>query len=476
MRGGPEWLVGLPKDIQIKDRRDRLMTLRLVSMATAVDPMMLAEVAPQLVELRTGLRPYFDPAKDSVVSVTETYFNGQKVREEVIANPEHPEAADIFCTWLAAQMTEGADSLDTQMFITRNRAVQRDASKLNVRAGEKIFPVMGCEDIEQWLKTRLGSARRMSEVKSLDALMLQPLDPKLVARVTQESPDEITVLGRSLSVEYCDGCTPRITLDHETITAHGWRELPDAGVKLPGGRLVEVIAPFGYYDRVSSQDIPALKRRCVSHVHKGLWDNWPIADRPVIVSPDPVDPTSIVPEILECPYGSSVINGTRLIAFGTAALNDYRYFSSIPWFEGKWFQIREEADEARARAVAKLESLRKEAVEQKQLNIARKTAEESQVLLRNVQFREGWYDLDSALRSRVDQRYYTYLPSELKELQVWTQATNALLAEVKAASKATQPAADKEDQIGPSPVAQPVSGEQVATSLGALRAKFGKKR
>jgi len=104
VRGGPEWLVGLPKDIQIKDRRGRLMTLRLVSMATAVDPTWLAEVAPQLVERKTSLRPYFDPAKDSVVSTTETYFNGQKIKEEVVTDPEHAEAANIFCTWLASQM------------------------------------------------------------------------------------------------------------------------------------------------------------------------------------------------------------------------------------------------------------------------------------------------------------------------------------------------------------------------------------
>jgi HrpA-like RNA helicase len=480
VRGGPEWLVGLPKDIQIKDRRNRLMTLRLVSMATAVDPMLLAEVAPQLVELRTSLRPYFDPAKDSVVSTTETYFNGQKVREAVFADPEHPEAADIFCTWLAAQMAEGAESLGLQMFITHNRDVQRNASELNARAGEKIFPVMRYEDIEQWLKTRLGSARRVSEVKSLDALMLAHLDPKLIERVMHENPDEITVLGRAFSVEYWDSCSPRITLDHETIAAHSWRELPDAGVKLPGGRLVEIDVSFGYYDRVSSQDIPALKLSCMSHVNKRLWDNWPIADRPVIASPDPADLAASVPEILECPYGISVIDGTRLIAFGTAALNDYRYYSLSPWFEGKWFQVREEADEARAKAVAKLESLRKEAGEQKQLNTARKTAEEAQELLSNVQSNEGWYDLDCAIRSRVDQRYYTYLPSELEELQVWTQVTNALLAEIEAARKAAAKVSFKKTGHILSAYSDeapgPVSAEQVSTSLGDLRAKFGKKR
>ena len=104
VRGQPEWLVGLPKDIQIKDRRGRLMTLHLVSMATAVDPTWLAEVAPQLVERKTGLNPCYDAEKDTCVSTTQVYFNGRMVKEETVRDPEHPEAATIFCAWLAAQM------------------------------------------------------------------------------------------------------------------------------------------------------------------------------------------------------------------------------------------------------------------------------------------------------------------------------------------------------------------------------------
>ncbi len=104
VRGQSEWLVGLPFDISGVGKRGRPFTLHLVGMATAVDPTWLAAVAPQLVERKTGLRPYFDPEKDSVVSTTETYFNGQKIKEEVVADPEHAEAASIFCAWLASQM------------------------------------------------------------------------------------------------------------------------------------------------------------------------------------------------------------------------------------------------------------------------------------------------------------------------------------------------------------------------------------
>jgi len=102
--GSPDWVVGLPKDIQFKDRRGYLRTLNLVSMMTKVDPMWLAEVAPQLVKIEEGINPNFDSEKDSCVSTTITHFNGQQVNEEVVADPEHDEAANVFANWLANQM------------------------------------------------------------------------------------------------------------------------------------------------------------------------------------------------------------------------------------------------------------------------------------------------------------------------------------------------------------------------------------
>src|SRR5690606_14172186 len=41
--GSPKWVVGLPKDIQFKDRRGYLRTLNLVAMVSAVDPAWLAD-------------------------------------------------------------------------------------------------------------------------------------------------------------------------------------------------------------------------------------------------------------------------------------------------------------------------------------------------------------------------------------------------------------------------------------------------
>jgi ATP-dependent helicase HrpA len=103
VRGG-DWLVGMPFDLQIKTRRGGMMTLRLVRMATKVDPSWLVEIAPQLVKLEQGLEPKYEELQDVCTSLCRTHFNGQKVAEVREATPNHPEAARVFAEWVAGQM------------------------------------------------------------------------------------------------------------------------------------------------------------------------------------------------------------------------------------------------------------------------------------------------------------------------------------------------------------------------------------
>jgi len=97
------WLVGKPFDLQIKTRRGPLV-LNLIELASKVDPTWLVEIAPQLVETKTGLRPQYDADQDVVTSTTETYFNGQLVEETGVADGEHPEAATVFAGWFTNQI------------------------------------------------------------------------------------------------------------------------------------------------------------------------------------------------------------------------------------------------------------------------------------------------------------------------------------------------------------------------------------
>lgn len=92
--GGGQWIVGQPWDLQIQTRRGPTV-LRLVRMASEVDPAWLAEVAPQLAEVKVGLKPRYDQSQDEVVSTTETWFNGQLVKRREAPDPSHDEARQL---------------------------------------------------------------------------------------------------------------------------------------------------------------------------------------------------------------------------------------------------------------------------------------------------------------------------------------------------------------------------------------------
>lgn len=428
---GGAWLVGLPKDIEIQTRRGRT-TLRLVTMATAVDPLWLADVAPQLVERKMGLNPWYNPEKDICVSTTQVFFNGRLIADEPVLDPHHPEATRLFATWFATEQMRDAN-------------LER-AKALNLRAGETVFPVRNREEMLAWATQQLAGARRLEEIKNPTSLIIPEPDAELATLVMEENPDQISLLGKSVTVEYYEDRAPRVTLDRETAAAHGWRDLPNTGVKLPGGRLVEIAVPFGYYETISGQDIPELKARCASKANQGLWNNW--WDRPAFALPDPADPTAVVPEIIEYQYGISVIDGTPLVAFGTVALNAYHYYSSDPWFKSEWYQVREEAAAARTNAIAKLEELRKEAIEQKRLEDERRETEakaQAEIAAAKTEAEAVKAELkaltsnelcsaDNELyhRAYAESGCYSWLPSTAEELRAWTVKTRAIIVQVQA--------------------------------------------
>lgn len=337
--------------------------------------------------------------------------------------------------------------MDVQSIAARNREIQRQAHELNVRAGEIIFATLSYSAFELWLKERISGARSLSEIKDLQVLLLPDLDRELIQLVLDENPDELIVLGKSLKVEYRDnGYAPRITLDREMVARHGWRELPDAGIKLPSGRLVEVVVPFNGYDVVSDQDITELKSRCASKVDSLVWSSWSIQHRSAIKPPDYTKSTSVIPEIVERQYGSSAIDGTPLVAFGTVAVKDYQSYGSDLWFEGKWFQNREEAETARLRSIEKFESLREDA---KTLN-ARAEAETVRSSLLSIQRHHGWRYLDRALIERVENKYYESTPPDLDGLLRWTSSAKRILngAEIALSRSTGTTLADLQNKFG----------------------------
>lgn len=79
--GRVEMVLGLPMDIQVKDRWGDTITLHLLKMATKANLALLCAVAPHLVHHESGLFPR-NTSDDVRVSTTRTYFNGLLISEE----------------------------------------------------------------------------------------------------------------------------------------------------------------------------------------------------------------------------------------------------------------------------------------------------------------------------------------------------------------------------------------------------------
>lgn len=79
---GVEWVVGRPFDLEIPGRYGPFV-LNLIEMATKVDPMWLAEVAPQLTEEKLEIKEIFDLEQDIFIEVLikQIFFNGHLIKE-----------------------------------------------------------------------------------------------------------------------------------------------------------------------------------------------------------------------------------------------------------------------------------------------------------------------------------------------------------------------------------------------------------
>ena len=245
--GRPEWLVGKPFDLEVKGRNG-MFTLNLVEMATSVQPEWLAEVAPQLVEVKRGLYPRYDPHEDSVASVTEAYFNGMKISEELVLDPKHEEAAAVFAGWLASHYSS-LQLEEAKAVVEYNVQRQSLAQDLERRSsGRRSYSiVLSYEQRVQWFQDALCGARSFSEFERLggdfEDLKFPPVDPEVAAEIRRDLPDEMEVLGKRFPVVYYDGWygpeTPyvKINFDEEGLD---FRKLPDE-VFLPGGKELRIV-------------------------------------------------------------------------------------------------------------------------------------------------------------------------------------------------------------------------------------------
>lgn len=424
----PQWIVGIPRDIQFKDRRGYLRTLYLVTMVSKVDPEWLADVAPQLVRRVVGLNPYYDYSKDSVMSITELYFNDHLIRKEIVEDPEHPQAAKLFATWLSLNSGVALDDV-----LRRNQELHVKACQLNIRAGQLLFQALDHNELSLWYQQQLRGARRVAEVANPEVLALPELDEELVALVLAENPDEIELLGKMAHVDYFSGSAmaPSVRLPEGC----NWQDLPDEGVRLPGGKLVEIIVKLdnSYSYGFSNKNIPQLKEQIRDWLNRQQWDVW--TNRPAIALPDLEADEVVFPEIVTTQYGTCTVTGEDLIAYGAVVYNYRRYLSTDPWFKTEWFRVRREAELGLERAKVNFQMSKAQLRHERETKVARSEAEALKRELESLY--NEYYSLlgYSSLRTRVyTRRYDEYMPtSSVEMIEAWSSETRALIAEFREA-------------------------------------------
>ncbi|MBI2473908.1 hypothetical protein HYV70_05150 [Candidatus Uhrbacteria bacterium] len=329
-----------------------------------------------------------------------------------------------------------------QTVIDHNRTVAARAVQLNIRVGENRFPVMDRTALATWLVSRLKGARRVSEVQNWDVLRLPDLDQALVAQTLAECPDTLNVLGVDVLVEYrAPYCgipqAPRVSLPEELVAKMGWTNLPDEGVVLPSGRMVEVSFSIrsGYYGTsFFGTDILQLKEQVRDHLNQGQWDRWVI--KPEIVLPNMSDATVTIPEIIADDYGRCVVTGRYLFAYGT--VQPYRYYSSDPLtWKSFWTRNWAEAEKMHAKAVAELEknreAIRLEAQRGQMMEEVESLKTQASELY-NLAYNQYYSEFDSDLRTQI---YYLRSPSfysstGVVEINRWINETKPVLAKAQA--------------------------------------------
>lgn len=412
--------------ITIPTRRGEL---RLATNNVAVDttPEFLLAALPPHVVTSERIDPRYEAACDGVTSVTRLTLNGQVISEGVRGvDREHPEAARVFAEYMTT-------AKDNQLPVLEdNRQQVARANELNRRAGEQVFETINL--VDHYLAV-CGGARNVGElterISSLDALRLPAFDEELAKMVEDESPVTIELLGGQRTMEYRDnGSAPRVTLDGQQLAASALAELPNDGVTLPSGRLVEVKVTFGGWTTFTGTEIPKLKEEVFAHLNQRQWDAW--GDKPAIGLPDPADDESVIP-FATVVYGQCVVTGGSLVAYGTAGLHTNRYYSSDPYFRAQWFRSNTEAQHAANEAAVKLESLREEARVKRLAEQAAEEAEVARLAVAEFMNHPEWSWLDWSLRREVEGYRYGRVPYGIDECCLFVASCGEFSVRVEAA-------------------------------------------
>jgi HrpA-like RNA helicase len=354
----PQWIVGLPKDIQFKGRRG-LQTLNLVSMASKVDPKWLAEVAPQLVQTqRKNTR--WSSEKQAIIEDEITIFNGNEIESKSTEVEESDQAPRI----IGGALASGEFKLPCH---EHNQAILDELEKLFHRSAGRVARL----DIRKYYQEKLKGASSVAEARLMDYEMRLSIDDycsdELRASIDRDFPETVTISGQEYSLEYeyygsysTKSFTARARIDTKTIMTLKPEDIPVLGNE--DEQLAITISTTD--GRFRCRDISDLQERIEIDHQRTAWNRWqkkPEAELLTIEALEPL-PTHQELEAQPIEYGKTV-KGEPLLAYpGIKHGNEYCYETG-KYIEGYRLVYHEDKETAE-RVHNKAEAERNKAIEQ----------------------------------------------------------------------------------------------------------------
>lgn len=320
-----------------------------------------------------------------------------------------------------------------------NRQVLQRARELNSRAGREVFPLVPTHELNALVLRCLNGARCASEIQNVECLRLPQLDGTTEAQVLAKCPDTIMVLGKERTVEYRARMSPRITIESSEVRENTWKDLPDECVCLPDGRPVELNFTWDYWTSFSGFDPSQLKAQLKEKVNEDQWAKF--TKKPAIALPSSADPEARVAPVLKVQYGTCVVTGEPLMAYGATEQNYGTRYEGAPEFFAKWVRDEAEAQSLCAASERHLKFLQAQVVVESEKKVKLKGATELRARLQDL---HRMYGSDPSMPQNLRDRLLSisYDSGFEWDLDRWEKKAQSLVAQVDLAAKKIE--ADRE--------------------------------
>lgn len=405
----------------------------LADTAAPVKPEWLVDVLPSLCSISDKDDHRYEGVADRVVHTQDVKFGAVSMQMEVATNNKEQAArafAKVACGWGFPEFAEAN---------RHNKAVQEQAEKIAVRSGghtrrveekdivshyETVFFCHGVVSRASW-KVAMEKASAVSATDLLLSL------EDFVSKEKQEevaagNPDFVLFLGKEREVRYEKGRDPAITLEQN----EDWRQIPDEGVCLYGGRKLSVVPfVFGWGHYFSGTDTMKVKDEVRKRLNLTVWEKFP---KPTISLPDARHGDEVVPEVVEVQYGLDALTGEPAVKFGAVSVQTS--FGSFNGFKAFWYDEREKAEEVRTVAQKALDELAAVECDRRELETVRVESDRLKERLDALQQEHGHNSkLSQDARRMLDDRRWVSRPGNAADLRAWIAETEAVIAKIEAA-------------------------------------------